>query len=110
MIKLSNTHQVQLMGKLVAPGLLVTVARFKNPAYGRHRISRLMQIVAQIFLFPLASKKELITFLDFFGGGGCVQFGTPPRFRAPCEGKGCSAPVHEQGTLRTGKGHFFTKV
>ena len=32
----------------------------KNPAYGRHRISRLMRIVAPIFLFPLASKKELI--------------------------------------------------
>ena len=32
----------------------------KNPAYGRHRISRLMRIVAPIFLFPLASKKGLI--------------------------------------------------
>ena len=30
MIKLFNTHQVQIIGKLVTPGLLVTVARLKN--------------------------------------------------------------------------------
>ena len=36
------------------------------PTYGRHQISRPMRIVAPIFLFPLASKKGLITFLKKF--------------------------------------------
>ena len=31
----------------------------KNPAYGRHRTSQPMRIVAPIFLFTLASKKGL---------------------------------------------------
>ena len=30
MIKLSNSHQVQVTGKLVTPGLLVTVTRLKK--------------------------------------------------------------------------------
>ena len=34
-----------------------------NFAYGRHRISRPMRIVAPIFLFLLAFKKRLITIL-----------------------------------------------
>ena len=38
---------------------------FQNPAYGRHQISRPMQIVAPIFLFLLASKKGLIAFIFF---------------------------------------------
>ena len=45
----------------------------KTPAYGRQRMCRPMQIVASIFLFPLASKKGLIaiffSFFSFFGGG-----------------------------------------
>ena len=40
--------------------------KIKNTAYGRHRISRPMRIVAQIFLFPLESKKRLIAFYLFF--------------------------------------------
>ena len=36
---------------------------FKNPAYGRHQISRPMQIVALIFWFPLVSKRPNSIFL-----------------------------------------------
>ena len=61
----------------------------KKIPYGRHRISRLMRIVA--------------------GGGGEGGMGGTsnsehlPIFRAPCEGKGRSAPVHGRGTLRPGQ-------
>ena len=61
--------------------------RVNNHVYGRRRISRPMQIVAPIFLFPLASKKGLIA-------------ENLPIFRAPRKGEGRSAPAHGQGTLR----------
>ena len=35
----------------------------RNPAYGTHRVSRPMRIVVRIFLFPLSSKKGLISIM-----------------------------------------------
>ena len=46
-------------------------SHLKNPAFGRHQLSRPMWIVAPIFLLGADS--------IFLWGGG-VQFGTPPRF------------------------------
>ena len=82
----------------------------KNPAYWRHQISQSLQIVAPIFLFPLASKKELTA---FFCGGVCsiwntsLFLGLNARARdAPHQsmGEGRSAPVHKKTCM--GRGHI----
>ena len=60
MIKLFNTHQVQLIGKLVTPGLLVTVARLKIAHKNKIKVHTNTVQVSVKRMIPKETPKRLI--------------------------------------------------
>ena len=72
-------------------------------------------------LFSLAKNAKMLKMLKMLKRGVGHESNSEhlPVFRAPCEGKGRSAPVHGRGTLRTsprtqksctGRGHIYTYI